>query len=306
MVNGDSPAQLALVADTQSGSSSVHDDGDAPKAATDPTGRTNTTSSTVDTSRSNSLKILSSNASATTAGASPCDPLAAGPATSVPIPVYEHPLSPDVSLSSVNRSSYFRSAVLTGVSPVSNVIFPEDDEEETPDANDVNKQTVAQNGLQADHHTLSASPSAIDTTPLASIIPLPILLRLPQAPHHLSAEAVEERLREASSSDLRGIHLAQELSRQLETVQKELAELKTVQQAREQALNTLLREGGNVSDSLINRTLVRANVEGREASAVNEPGIHGWKITLGGSPPRLAEQRDNNNPPKRVSQIDVY
>lgn len=293
MGTDDSPAQPALVPASSKESDVGHDnDGDAlrvdpAEASADSINKSTTAAAA---SRSSSTSSLSSsNSASTAAAASPCDPLAAVTAVKpIPMPVHEHPLSPDISLATASRTSYFRSSVLnSSISPVSNVIFPEEDEDDngTPDVNDINKQGDAQMPPQAEGSLLVASPSNIDKTPSATNVALPTILRLPQPPHRLSPEVVDQRLREVSTSDLRGIELAQELSSQLETLRKQLTEFKKLQHAREQGLISLLRETGSVSESLISRTLVRANVEAAEALKSEETDTHGWKVSFGGVRP---------------------
>lgn len=302
----DSPAQPALVS-VESAGSAVSNDGGSDTLEADPSS-INTSMTAPTTGSSSSLDTVSSNYTATTVGtASPCDPLAAATAiTTIPMPVHEHPLSPDIShATTAARTSYFRSSILTGVSPVSNVIFPDEDEEDSIDAlgsSDVKRRVDAQSATILDSSTLATSPSTLDKTPSASSIALPTILRLPQPPHRLSAEVVDQRLREVSSSDLRGVELAQELSSQLEAARQELRELKTLQLAREEGLIALLRETGSVTESLISRTLVRAKAEAAEKVRTEEevPDTHGWKITLGGPGGVSQQTRRKGSPVKRV------
>lgn len=305
METDDSPARPALVS-VESEGSAVSNDGGSDALQADPSS-INTSMTAPTTGSSSSLNTLSSNHSATTAGtASPCDPLAAATAvTTIPMPVHEHPLSPDIShATTAARTSYFRSNILTGVSPVSNVIFPDEDEDDTHDAldlHDVQKRGDAKSATVLDSVTLATSASTLDKTPSASSIALPTILRLPQPPHRLSAEVVDQRLREVSSSDLRSVVLAQELSSQLEAARTELRELKTLQLAREEGLIALLRETGSVTESLISRTLVRARAEAAEKVKTEEaPDTHGWKFTLGGPSGISQQTKRKGSPVKRV------
>lgn len=226
-----------------------------------------------------------------------CDPLAMAASPSMTVAATEHPLSPDVSLASNDRTSYFRAAILPGISPVSDVIFPEENED-TPDAEGLDKQADAQrsiaglNARKASHPLKSQDEaSGVETS-------LPASIRLPRAPHNLSAAAVDEHLRSALPSDLRGVLLAQELSRQLERAEIELRQLRSLQEARENSLIALLRETGSVSESLISRTLVRSNAEARETLGDKQSDNNGWKVTLSASNRDSVSER---TPATRVS-----
>lgn len=289
------PAHAALV----SGGSTNPDREDSNDALgqadvnTDYSHGSSTTGSTGIPSLSHSTGTLASNTSAATAAESPSDPLAVASVNAMPGAVFEHPLSPNLS----NRTSYFHSAVLPGVSPVSNVIFPENDDEDSSGVPDDGKPANAQNSIQTDANVAANGiPTAAHTLPSTTF-------RLPRAPHELSAEVVDERLRDVVSNDLRGVILAQELAKQLESTQRELEELKALQQARENGLISLLRESGQVSESLISRTLVRAKVEAGETSDSKRPGSCGWKVTLG-SPGNVIPRR-KPSPAKRVG-IDAW
>lgn len=267
----------------------------------DNTGRSNDsgiTGSTSTTSRSNSLCTDASDASVTTAAVSPCDPLAAGAVGSMHMVLDEHPLSPSVSLGTSKRTSYFRTSVHPGISPVANVIFPEEDDEDTPGEDGVDRQLEAQARPSMEGPALAASPVNTDRTPSSSTSPLPTIFRLPHAPHRLSAKAVDERLREVVPNEIRGVILAQELAKQLEVVQRELDDLKELQTARENGLIALLKENGNVSESLISRTLVRAKAESGETRRIERSDRHGWKIVLSNVGKDV--QISRSSPPKRV------
>lgn len=271
------PAQQALVSEPST-CRQGRGSHDALKQVEGPTGcihESGESGSTDHVSRSSSLTEAAIDILNTTTS----DPLAATASSSMSVGANEHPLSPDISLPSINRTSYFRSAILPGISPVSDVIFPEENEDKS-DSDDVNKHSDAQSGIPAETVRRVSQPSLLQDEAAEKETSLTTTIRLPRTPHNLSVGALDEHLRSVLPNDLRGVVLAQELSRQLERTERELRDLRALQEARENSLIALLRETGSISESLINRTLVRAKVEAGETSCMQTSDNQSWKIQL--------------------------
>lgn len=233
-----------------------------------------------------------------------------------------HPLSPSIEDDTSRRpsiSSYFPDpSLLTGDGNVSDSLFKDTDdspeillratgngESASDEMGHQRYEELAQEirtprGGSAELG-LAASPSLhiSSSAGKSTATWVPTTIRLPRAPHLISAVELRRRLDE-QNSDAMALALVQELSSQLTDALEELAASQAKQAVRETALLQILKDNtpaGHVTDGMIDRALLRASAEATEKAA-REAGSKkqtSWKAVVrlpkATSPPRRRKGR---------------
>jgi uncharacterized small protein (DUF1192 family) len=129
-----------------------------------------------------------------------------------------------------------------------------------------------------------------------------VTVRLPKAPHLMEVQHLKRTLvhREEDVS----IYALQELSRQVASLQQAVERQQDQQELREQALHQLLRDSTSmqVTDGMISRALLRANVEAEERRRIGHTSAEGsWKLQI--HVPRSRESKAK--PSGKVGYVQV-
>lgn len=248
---------------------------------------------------------------------------------------------------SKRRLSYFRpSPSLLSIHDNRDSLFKEDDEDEdeqgvsdseggagslphgthhaasgpshgSHDASDRVQDTLgeAENAKQHDRSALVTPKPMHTSSLLTSTKALQTIstktVRLPRAPHLLSFEDLEYRLKheqEEAHDPATSIAVIQELSRQVEQLRTDLARQERLRQSRETALLTVIREdaNSNVTEGMLDRALTRASVEAAldpdEASGerAHQTRIKSWKISVRVPIDKISRGRDSKSPLRKV------
>ena len=260
---------------------------------------------------------------------------------------HPHPLSPDLSFTSSRskRSSYFHPpdpSLLVGDGGSSGSdLFKDDDGDEGADG-DGNEQSGLPGQLGgANQHeedgsseartprlqaTLSPGPlSAVRTSRRAAAAealppsPRSVAVRLSRPPHKLTAREVKRQL---DSPDVRSqfvagtdseleVALIQQLSQELGALERELSLRTERQERREAALLQLLRDsatGGQITDGMVDRALVRANAEAAEHACSLSP-MNGqpqmWKRSIQLAPLSAPATRPSHSRGRSSDQVCI-